>query len=94
MSKNIIIQKLTSRKLWIAIFTFALFILNEQYNEALAVVLAYLGMQGVVDAVDTRKSGMVGYSGLENDMSQNVDTDKIVTGTGRTRAFDEENLEQ
>lgn len=43
------VEKLKSRKLWITVLTVALFALNEQWNEAMATVLAYLGVQGFLD---------------------------------------------
>lgn len=41
--------RLTSRKLWLTVGTFTIFVANHQYNEALAVALAYLGIQGITD---------------------------------------------
>lgn len=43
-------DKLTSRKLWIAVLSALLFIAQEQYGEAMGVVLAYLGVQGYLDS--------------------------------------------
>ena len=42
-------KNLLSKKLWIAVLTIALFWLNGDVNQALAVALGYLGIQGVVD---------------------------------------------
>lgn len=41
--------RLTSRKLWLAVGTFIVFAANHQYNEALTIALAYLGIQGYSD---------------------------------------------
>lgn len=82
--KSQIVSKISSRKLWTAIFTFGIFVLNEQYNEALAVALAYLGMQGVVDAVDSKKGATPIYPDYENPMSQN-DDGLFITGEGQTK---------
>lgn len=40
---------LLSRKFLLAMGTFLVFIANNQYNEALGVVLAYIGLEGAAD---------------------------------------------
>lgn len=51
------LSRLSSRKLWIAVGTFIVFIMNEQYTEALSVVLVYLGVEGTADVAGRLKSG-------------------------------------
>lgn len=46
-----IVEKLKSRKLWIAVFTIAILILQKEYNQAVFVALGYLGVQGYIDSV-------------------------------------------
>jgi hypothetical protein len=43
-------KDLLSKKLWIAVFTIALLVLNKDYNQAMVVAMAYLGVQGYVDS--------------------------------------------
>jgi uncharacterized membrane protein len=43
-------DKLKSRKLWVAVLSALLFVAQEQYNEAMGIVLAYLGVQGFIDS--------------------------------------------
>lgn len=40
---------LLSKKLWVAVLTIALLMLNGDMNQAVVVALAYLGVQGAVD---------------------------------------------
>lgn len=42
-------ERLKSRKLWLAIGAFITFVANNQWSEAMGVVIAYLGLQGVQD---------------------------------------------
>lgn len=83
-------DSLKSRKFWLAILTAVTLILNEQYNEAVAVIIAYMTIQGASDAVKTYKNPMDIQSYEENLMSQNDEQQKLVTGTGKLRRFDEE----
>lgn len=46
---GIIKKNLVSKKLWIAVLSAGLLALNGDVNQALIVVLAYLGVQGAVD---------------------------------------------
>lgn len=84
-------ERLLSRKLWIAVFTFAVFILNEQYPEAMGVIIAYLGIQGGADIVNNSKAVSIPFE-KKSAVSQNddnaVDQSKVVTGN--TPLFDEE----
>jgi uncharacterized membrane protein len=48
-------QRLTSRKLWIAVLTIAILVLNKQYNEAMGVAMVYLGVQGYVDSTTPKE---------------------------------------
>ena len=77
-------ERLLSRKLWITVLTAIVLILNEQYNEAVLLVIAYLGVQGASDAVSSYKGSSVVTSLPENLMSQNddnaVDQSKVVSG--------------
>lgn len=54
-----LVSRLKSRKLWIAVLTAAALALQGLYQEALYVVLAYLGVQGIADAAAAlpRKDG-------------------------------------
>lgn len=44
------LDKLKSRKLWVAVLSAAVFILNGDVNQALAVLVAYIVAQGYADA--------------------------------------------
>lgn len=78
--KSEILNRLLSRKLWIAIFTMALLALNEQWNELVIVALGYMGVQGISEAVTGRPTTQVV---TENTMSQNDDVDRDVILTGQ-----------
>jgi hypothetical protein len=41
--------RLTSRKLWVAVLSIILLVIAKRYNEALAMALTYIGVQGVQD---------------------------------------------
>lgn len=43
-------QRLTSRKLWLAVAAFITFALNDQWTEAMGIIVAYIGAEGVADA--------------------------------------------
>lgn len=43
------LKSLLSRKFILALGTFLVFIANNQYSEALGVVLAYIGLEGAAD---------------------------------------------
>lgn len=83
-------ERLLSRKLWIAIASFAVFVLNEQYTEAMGVIIAYLGIQGGADIVNNSKAISIPFAN-NNAMSHNddnaVDETKVVAGN--TPLFDE-----
>lgn len=78
--KNEIVNRLLSRKLWIAIFTMAILALNEQWNELVIVALGYIGAQGVSEAITGRPTTQVV---TENTMSQNDDVNRDVILTGQ-----------
>ena len=78
--KSEIVNRLLSRKLWIAIFTMAILALNEQWNEFVIVALGYIGVQGVSEAVTGRPTTQVV---TENTMSQNDDVNRDVILTGQ-----------
>lgn len=44
------IQRLTSRKFLLAVSAFAGFLATKEYDQAVVVVLGYLGVQGYADA--------------------------------------------
>lgn len=44
------LDRLKSRKFWLAVSSFITFTALKQYTEAMGVVLAYLGVQGYTDA--------------------------------------------
>ena len=50
-----LLQRLTSRKFWLAAAAFAGFMAARQYPEALTVVLTFLGIEGAADFA-TRKN--------------------------------------
>lgn len=52
-----VMERLKSRKLWIAVLSAALLTVQGMYQEALLVVLAYLGAQGVTDAATALRKG-------------------------------------
>jgi uncharacterized membrane protein len=43
-------SRLTSRKFWIAVLSSAVFYLNGDVNQALIILLGYLGVEGYADA--------------------------------------------
>lgn len=47
--KEQIKQKLLSRKFLLALGTVLVFVANNQYSEAMGVVMAYLGVEGLID---------------------------------------------
>jgi hypothetical protein len=49
VNMNDLRYRLTSRKLWVAVGGFITFVANKQYTEALAVALAFLGVEGAAD---------------------------------------------
>ena len=51
-----VVERLTSRKLWVALLSAYVFIQNKQYGEAMAVVLAYLAVNGTAEVVANRKT--------------------------------------
>jgi hypothetical protein len=75
-------QRLSSRKLWVAIGTFIVFVANNQWTEAMGVVIAYLGLQGVQDTVGQRYGGSpeISQDVLEDEIE--VDTSVVETGKG------------
>lgn len=86
-------DRLLSRKLWLTIATAVVFILNEQYTEAMGVIIAYLGIQGGIDAVSSTRGAVSIPFDVNSSVSQNddyvVDQSKVVTGKA-TPLFDEE----
>ncbi len=84
-------QKLKSRKFWITVLSFFLFILNEQYGEAAAVVMAYIGFEGGADIVSRLQTAPKKLGQLSSDNPFQGDgvvvpgekdelTDQIVSG--------------
>lgn len=53
------LTSLLSRKFLLAVGTFLVFVANGQYTEAMGVVLAYLGVNGAVQAVTRSKVNTV-----------------------------------
>lgn len=49
---KVFLESLLSRKLWLAIAALIVFVVNEQWLEAMGVVLGYFG----INAVDTKLS--------------------------------------
>lgn len=81
-------SKLGSRKLIVAVGSALVFIATEQYEAALAVVLAYLGVQGVADTTTlyaekkyqptARPETSINVSTTDND---EVDTSRVISGS-------------
>jgi hypothetical protein len=44
-----LLQRLTSRKFWLAVSAFAAFMAAKQYTEALIVAATYVGVEGAID---------------------------------------------
>jgi len=78
------LESLLSRKFLIAVVGVAMFISMDEYDQALIILLAYLGVEGGADVVSRYKGGTLNTSVIENAMSQNidseVDTSTVVTG--------------
>lgn len=75
-------DRLRSRKFWLAVGAFITFVANGQYNEAMGVVVAYLGFQGASDAIE--KYQQLPPKPKEVDVyddTDDVDTTKIVSGS-------------
>ena len=90
-------NSLLSRKLWITISSFLIFVLNEQYVEALTVVLVYLGVQGGADVAQAIKTTNISADDLKvlqeatnEDFSAVDHTGKLVSG----RTVDEDDEDQ
>jgi hypothetical protein len=49
--------KLTSRKLWLAVGTVVALVASKQYDQAVVVALAYLGVEGAADVAGRRSKG-------------------------------------
>lgn len=50
------LRSLLTRKFLLALGTFITFVANKQYNEALGVVLAYIGLEGAADVVERNQT--------------------------------------
>jgi len=48
---KVFLASLLSRKLWLAIAALIIFIVNKEYNQAMAIVLGYMGVNAVDNAV-------------------------------------------
>lgn len=90
-----IVRRLTSRKLWLTIAAFITFIVNGQYTEAVLVVSAYLGMQGVQDVVGQRYNApeIIKPTSQNVDDEEEVDKTVIETGNVGTPLFNEQTKE-
>lgn len=81
------LARFTSRKFWLAVGSFIVLVSNNQYTEAMGVVLAYLGVEGLHD-VKVSGSQIVQGDG-DGDISA-PDRSHIVTGAGRLKAYGED----
>lgn len=79
-------NKLTSRTFWLTVGTFIVFIANEQYTEAMAVAIAYITGEKVVDTFGTTSS--VVYPQVPT--SEYIDTSQVVTGKSDVPLFNEQ----
>lgn len=76
---NDIVSRLSSRKLWLALGSFIVFIANKQYTEAMGVILAYIGVEGAKDAIGGGSYTVSSRVKATQD-DYEVDTNEIVTG--------------
>lgn len=91
---NELLHRLTSRTLWLAIFTVGTLLLNEQWTEAASVAISYILGEKAIDGVSKTRSIKVDNAHVkELNVSQTtpdeVDKSSIVTGAFRQRTFDE-----
>ena len=49
------LEKLKSRKLWVSLISAAYFAVHGDMNQAAAVIMAYVGVQGTTDAICAMK---------------------------------------
>lgn len=80
------LKSLLSRKFLLALGTALVFIASEQYDQALYVVLAYLGFNTAQKFVS---SGSSLISGGTSNANSSVDTSEVFTGSYLTRTFDQ-----
>ena len=83
-------SRLRSRKFWAMIAGLLYFIMNNDVNQALGLLVAYIGAQGAVDFKHGSPSTPIT---LQDPMSHNIDTPDtgpLVTGSGRIAPFDEQ----
>ena len=79
-------DRLKSRKFWVAVGAFVTFVANQQWTEAMGVVIAYLGLQGVQDTF--KPSDTSPMTEIPTSQNDEVDTTQVVTGN--TPLFNEE----
>ena len=85
-------QSFLSRKFLLAVGSFLVLVANGQYTEAVAVIIAYIGVNGIVEA----KTGGVSLPStkvsVESHNMDDVDTGVIITGkdTSAVPLFDQE----
>lgn len=72
-------NRLTSRKFWLALASFAVFALNGQWDEAQVIVMTYLGVEGATDVVASREQAKT--QRLETELSDDEpDTTTVISG--------------
>lgn len=84
---NDLLNRLTSRKLWIAVGSIVVFVANERYAEALTVILAYLGIEGGADVASRLKPTNISTDNVtvlpapsQDDFSAVDHSGKIISG--------------
>lgn len=87
-------QSLLSRKFLLALGTICIFIANEQYAEAITIILAYLGVEGAADIMSRVKTvrNSTGAISSAPAASGAVDSGvgtEIFTGTAAIRTADQ-----
>lgn len=82
-----LLNRLSSRTLWVTIGTILVLVAEEQYTEAAAVAIAYVTGEKALDAVQTRSGAKMHYEAPK--IADDVDTSQIETGVGRVRTHDE-----
>ncbi len=76
-------NNLKSRKFWLAVGAFITFVAAGEYNEAMLVIMGYLGVEGAADATERYQNARYKQSptgAMIEDEDDVVDTTKIVSG--------------
>ena len=76
------INRLTSRKLLLALSAFLVFVANKEYGNALTVILTYLGINGAAEVTKVFKTTTISTPEL-NDAPVGLDEVDGITTTGK-----------